>query len=244
MDPGRRRVVQEPGVVMSAPAHPIPQRERGHASQQERRGQQPSRSIRVGSHCAGFGGFTAGGEVVPPCFKCCLVARFCWRHSGRLFSSPALHACFVARDACRTSWRWSRRSIPCVWAETGTALSSIMPAANEATALPRESFMFVLLSTAASIAQGHSTRGSDSSETGRQRPGSAEAGAGPVRSDQFWNRGSSVHNFGAEQLNVRVEVNFDSHGHEAHQGSAGGVAAVAPNPAYWVDVPAAAMTVL
>jgi hypothetical protein len=67
---------------------------------------------------------------------------------------------------------------------------------------------------------------------------------GPVRADRFWNRGYQVFNFGAETLNARIEVSFDQHGTEAHQGSAGFVAAVAPNPAYWVDVPAAAMTVL
>jgi hypothetical protein len=67
---------------------------------------------------------------------------------------------------------------------------------------------------------------------------------GPVRADRFWNRGFAVQNFGAEQLNVRVEVSFDQHGNEAHMGSAGAVPAAAPNPAYWIDVPAAAMTCL
>jgi hypothetical protein len=67
---------------------------------------------------------------------------------------------------------------------------------------------------------------------------------GPVRADQFWNRGFAVQNFGQETLNVRIECNFDQHGNEAHQGSAGGVAAVAPNPSYWVDLPLAAMSVL
>jgi hypothetical protein len=67
---------------------------------------------------------------------------------------------------------------------------------------------------------------------------------GPIRADRFWNRGFQVFNFGAETLNARVEVSYDQHGNEAHMGSQGAVGAVAPNPAYWVDVPLAAMTVL
>jgi hypothetical protein len=67
---------------------------------------------------------------------------------------------------------------------------------------------------------------------------------GPVRADRFWNRGFAVQNLGAEQLNVRIEINFDQHGNEPHMGSQGAVGAVAPNPSYWVDVPGAAMTVL
>jgi hypothetical protein len=38
--------VQREGVVISAPAHPIPQRERGHAGQQQRRTQQSPRRER------------------------------------------------------------------------------------------------------------------------------------------------------------------------------------------------------
>jgi hypothetical protein len=67
---------------------------------------------------------------------------------------------------------------------------------------------------------------------------------GPIRTDRFFNRTFQVQNYGAEQLNVRIEINLDQHGWEAHQGSAGSVAAVAPNAAYWVDVPSAAMTVV
>src|SRR5262249_26649557 len=88
--------------------------------------------------------------VVPPCRAWCLMERFIWRHSGRLFSSPALHACFAARAPCRTLRRSLRRSMPCVWADAGTAFSNITAAANAAAALPREIRMLILLFAAAS----------------------------------------------------------------------------------------------
>src|SRR5262245_19089466 len=87
------------------------------------------------THCAGF---ASGVAVVPPCRPCCLVECFTWRHSARVISSPALHACFAARAPCRTSRRSSRRSMPCVWADAGTACSSITTEASAAAPLPRE----------------------------------------------------------------------------------------------------------
>src|SRR5262249_29845788 len=90
-------------------------------------------------------GSAGGSEVGPPCRPCRFMERFIWRHSGRVFSSPARHACFAARAPCRVLRRSLRRSMPCVWADTGTALSNITTAANTAAALPRENLMLILL---------------------------------------------------------------------------------------------------
>jgi len=74
----------------------------------------------------------AAGAAVP-CFALCFTCR----HSARVFSSPALHACFAARPALRSSRRSSRRSMPCVWPYTGTAPASATSAAKTPTPLRR-----------------------------------------------------------------------------------------------------------
>src|SRR5437762_5374617 len=80
------------------------------------------RQVHSGRYCSGLG---AGAWLVP-----CLVSRFTCRHSARVFSSPALHACFAARPPARLSRRSSRRSMPCVWAYAGATPASIRTAAK------------------------------------------------------------------------------------------------------------------
>jgi hypothetical protein len=60
----------------------------------------------------------------PSCRPCCLAWRFMWRHSARVFSSPALQACLVARAPARSSRRSSRRSMPCVCADAAPTLQT------------------------------------------------------------------------------------------------------------------------
>lgn len=74
---------------------------------------------------------------VLPCRTDCLVSRFPRRHSARVFSSPALHACFTSRAP-------ERRSMPCVCAYVGTTQASVMPAAN-AQAAPRNAILRSML---------------------------------------------------------------------------------------------------
>src|SRR6516162_8538317 len=156
-----RRVFPSRGLSLSASADGTcsfngPYRAPAGRSARERDHVRSERRPAYAAHCAGFAG---GAEVVPPCRACCLVERFIWRHSGRVFSSPALQACFAVRAPCRTLRRSSRRSMPCVWADAGTALSNITPAANAAAALPREIRMLILLFAAASAASfGHGKR--------------------------------------------------------------------------------------
>src|SRR5262249_44385973 len=134
-------------IVLRHGAHPGEEGERGDVQRRRTltRGRSSSPAIRRDAgetHCAGC---SCGASVVPPCRALCLYDRFIWRHSARVFSSPALHACFVARAPCRILRRSLRRSMPCVWADTGTVLSNIRPAANAAAALAREIRMSVLL---------------------------------------------------------------------------------------------------
>ena len=104
-----------------------------------RPGGPPPRSGRYGA-----GG--AAGAALP-----CFVSRLACRHSARVFSSPALHACFAARPAARLSRRSSRRSIPCVWAYTGTAPASATTAAKTPTPLRRLMVGRMLFSFGAAI---------------------------------------------------------------------------------------------
>jgi len=101
---------------------------------------------RLGRHCAGgaagAAGAAAGAGSPPPCF----TSRFSWRHSARLFSSPALQSCFASRPASRSSRRSSRRSPPCVSAYAGTTPASATTAANAHTALRNVIFRRILVS--------------------------------------------------------------------------------------------------
>ena len=69
------------------------------------------RRPRSGGHGVGF---VAGASwaVPPPPPSWCLVVRFTCRHSARVFSSPALHACFAARPP--HGCRGARRAAPCL----------------------------------------------------------------------------------------------------------------------------------
>ena len=63
--------------------------------------------------------------LLPAPFRpACLTSRFICRQSARVFSSPALQACFADRDAARLSRRWSRRDMPFVCADAGAMPAS------------------------------------------------------------------------------------------------------------------------
>ena len=91
------------------------------------------RLLRGGAAAAGAAPAAGAAAAALPCFTLCFTCR----HSARVFSSPALHACFAARPAERSSRRSSRRSIPCVWAYAGTTPASATTAAKTPTPLRR-----------------------------------------------------------------------------------------------------------
>jgi hypothetical protein len=85
---------------------------------------------RRGPYFGGVGLLAGGVGLLAGGLSPCLVSRFSWRHSERLFSSPALQACFCARESWRLSRLSSRRSPPEVCAYVVAVTIKPAPASN------------------------------------------------------------------------------------------------------------------
>lgn len=84
--------------------------------------------------------------LLPSWFRpACLTSRFICRQSARVFSSPALHACFAARAPERVLRRSLRRCMPFVCADAGTMPASATMVARTPTPLQKLIFRRMVL---------------------------------------------------------------------------------------------------
>jgi hypothetical protein len=166
-----------PGAARTtAPSLKTPNRKGGCMSESlstsERDDVPVGRRRRSGRHGAGF--VAGAGLAVPPpppcCAPWCLVVRFTCRHSARVFSSPALHACFAARPPARLSRRSSRRSMPCVCAYAGATTASITMAAHTPTPRRKLATGRMLFSCGAAIVRSTDRAASIDDRRGHREP--------------------------------------------------------------------------